>query len=53
MKDVQAYDPKTDRWRLLAPMPVERHRANAAAVAGGKLYMFGGANACGARTGRG
>jgi len=45
--EVQAYDPKTDRWRLLAPLPVERH-ANAAAVAGGKLYMFGGANGCGA-----
>ncbi len=45
--EVQAYDPKTDRWRLLAPYPVERH-AQAAAVAGGKLYSFGGAVGCGA-----
>jgi N-acetylneuraminic acid mutarotase len=45
--EAQAYDPKTDRWRLLAPMPLERH-ANAAAVAGDKLYMFGGAIGCGA-----
>jgi N-acetylneuraminic acid mutarotase len=45
--EVQAYDPKTDRWRLLAPMPAERH-ANAAAAAGDRLYMFGGAIGCGA-----
>jgi hypothetical protein len=47
LKDVQAYDPKTDRWRLLAPIPVERH-AQAAAVAGDKVYMIGGSTGCGA-----
>jgi N-acetylneuraminic acid mutarotase len=45
--EVQAYDPKTDKWRLLGPYPVERH-AQAAAVAGDRLYSFGGATGCGA-----
>jgi N-acetylneuraminic acid mutarotase len=45
--EIQAYDPKADRWRLLAPYPVERH-AQAAAVAGDKLYSIGGAVGCGA-----
>jgi hypothetical protein len=44
---VQAYDPKADRWRLLAPIPMERH-ANATAVADGLLHMFGDATGCGA-----
>jgi N-acetylneuraminic acid mutarotase len=43
----EAYDPKTQRWRKLADMPIARH-AQAAAVAGNKLYMTGGANGCGA-----
>jgi len=47
MSEVQAYDPKTDKWRLLAPMPVARH-AQAAAVAGDKVYMMGGSTGCGA-----
>jgi hypothetical protein len=45
--DVEACDPKTDSWRLLTPIPAERH-ANAAAVANGKPDMFGGALGCGA-----
>jgi len=35
------YDPATDAWRALAPMPTKRGAAVAAAV-GGKLYVIGG-----------
>jgi len=38
------YDPATDEWKELAPMPTKRGAATAAA-AGGKLYVTGGANA--------
>jgi N-acetylneuraminic acid mutarotase len=37
------YDPATDEWKALAPMPTKRGAATAAA-AGGKLYVTGGAN---------
>jgi N-acetylneuraminic acid mutarotase len=37
------YDPATDEWKELAPMPTARGAATAAA-AGGKLYVTGGAN---------
>ena len=37
------YDPATDEWKELAPMPTKRGAATAAA-AGGKLYVTGGAN---------
>jgi len=37
------YDPATDEWKELAPMPTKRGAASAAAV-GGKLYVTGGAN---------
>lgn len=43
----QAYDPKTQRWITFADMPVARH-AQAAAVAGDKIYMIGGSTGCGA-----
>jgi N-acetylneuraminic acid mutarotase len=43
----EAYDPRTDKWIKFADMPVARH-AQAAAVAGGKLYMIGGSTGCGA-----
>jgi N-acetylneuraminic acid mutarotase len=36
------YDPATDNWKALAPMPTKRAAAVAAAV-GGKLYVIGGA----------
>jgi N-acetylneuraminic acid mutarotase len=36
------YDPATDSWRALAPMPTKRGAA-AAAAAGGKIYVIGGA----------
>jgi N-acetylneuraminic acid mutarotase len=37
------YDPVTDEWKELAPMPTRRGAATAA-VAGGKIYVTGGAN---------
>jgi N-acetylneuraminic acid mutarotase len=36
------YDPPTDTWRALAPLPGKRGSAVAAEV-GGKMYVFGGA----------
>ncbi|MBS0169568.1 MAG: hypothetical protein JSR62_04380 [Nitrospira sp.] len=36
------YDPSTDSWKALAPMPTKRGSAVAAAV-NGKLYVIGGA----------
>ncbi len=37
---VEVYDPATDTWRSIAPMPQRMHHANAAAV-DGKLYVVG------------
>jgi N-acetylneuraminic acid mutarotase len=37
------YDPATDEWKELAPMPTRRGAA-AAGVANGKIYITGGAN---------
>src|SRR5712692_2858008 len=37
------YDPASDEWKELAPMPTRRGAA-AAVVAGGKIYVTGGAN---------
>ena len=37
------YDPATDEWKELAPMPTKRGAA-AAGVANGKIYVTGGAN---------
>lgn len=39
----ERYDPATDTWTSLAPMPTVRAQLGAAAV-GGKLYVFGGAS---------
>ena len=38
------YDPATDEWKELAPMPTRRGAAAAAGVANGKIYVTGGAN---------
>jgi N-acetylneuraminic acid mutarotase len=40
--DAWEYDPGSDAWRALAPIPTKRGAA-AAAEAGGKLYVIGGA----------
>lgn len=37
------YDPASDSWKALAPMPTKRGAAGAA-VAGGKIYVVGGAS---------
>ena len=37
------YDPATDEWKELAPMPTKRGAASAG-VANGKIYVTGGAN---------
>jgi hypothetical protein len=37
----EVYDPATDRWRVLAPMPVGRDHLGLAVV-NGKIYSFGG-----------
>lgn len=39
--DLEAYDPATDTWQTLSPMPEFRHHHMAAAFEG-KLYVFGG-----------
>jgi N-acetylneuraminic acid mutarotase len=41
--NVWQYDPATDLWKALAPMPTRRGAA-AAAVVNGKIYVTGGAN---------
>lgn len=41
--NVWEYEPATDEWKELAPMPTRRGAA-AAAVAGGKIFVTGGAN---------
>ena len=40
--DNEAYDPKTDRWTTLAPMPAGRHGFGAGVV-GDNVYFVGGA----------
>jgi N-acetylneuraminic acid mutarotase len=42
VSDAWEYDPATDGWRALAPMPTARGSGVAAAV-GGKIYVIGGA----------
>src|SRR5258708_40189705 len=37
----EEYDPATDRWRVLAPMPVGRDHLGLAVV-NGKIFSFGG-----------
>jgi N-acetylneuraminic acid mutarotase len=44
--EVEAYDPKTDRWSVLAPLPEGRHAFGAATV-GDAAYFIGGTTTCG------
>jgi len=44
--DVTEYDPGTDRWSTLAPLPGGRH-AFAAAAVDGVVYLAAGAPLCG------
>lgn len=41
--DVFEYDPRTDKWRAVAPMPRPRHGLGAVALADG-IYVCGGAS---------
>ncbi|HEX7313413.1 MAG TPA: kelch repeat-containing protein, partial [Pyrinomonadaceae bacterium] len=41
-RDLEAYDPASNSWTRLAPMPTGRYNIAAAAL-GGKLYVLGGA----------
>lgn len=43
LKELQCYDPKTDRWEVLADGPVRRAWHGMAALLG-KLYVIGGSN---------
>lgn len=44
--EVEAYDPRTNRWTALAPLQPGRHAAAAATVAN-DAYLFGGNTGCG------
>ncbi len=39
--DAERYDPRTDRWELLPPMPTARHGLGAAAI-GSSIYVVSG-----------
>lgn len=49
--DVTAYDPSTDSWSTLKPLPQARHAFGAATI-GGVSYFIGGATTCGGGTSR-
>jgi N-acetylneuraminic acid mutarotase len=38
----EAYDPSTDTWQTLAPMPTARYGASAAVGRDGRIYVIGG-----------
>jgi N-acetylneuraminic acid mutarotase len=41
LSSVEEYDPATDSWRFVAPLPRPRHH-HAAAVVGDAIYVIGG-----------
>src|ERR1044071_754005 len=41
LTSVEEYDPLTNRWRFIAPLPAPRHHAAAAAI-GNSIYVIGG-----------
>jgi hypothetical protein len=45
-KIAEAYDPKLDAWRALAPLAMARHGLGAASI-DGKIYVVGGATGAG------
>ena len=44
--DVEVFDPETNRWTVLPPMPIGRH-AGAGVTVGSEGYILGGAHGCG------
>ena len=44
--EVEAYDPQSDRWTSLPPLPAGRHAASAMAI-GPQAYLLGGNLGCG------
>lgn len=42
---VEVYDPTTDRWSIMAPMPTPRHAHAATLGPDGRIYVLGGTNA--------
>jgi N-acetylneuraminic acid mutarotase len=47
----EAYDPATDTWRAMAPMPTARHGLGAAVVDGSIYVMSGGTEPGGSTSG--
>ena len=47
----EAYDPRTDSWHALAPMPTPTHGLGAAAFVNGRIHMPGGSVTIGGGTG--
>jgi N-acetylneuraminic acid mutarotase len=41
---VEAYEPATDRWTTMAPMPTKRHALTATLGPDGRIYALGGTN---------
>jgi N-acetylneuraminic acid mutarotase len=46
LRTVARYDPRTDAWQTLQPLP-EAVRAGAGAALGGRFYVVGGSTASG------
>jgi N-acetylneuraminic acid mutarotase len=42
LADAEAYDPKTDKWQLIAQVPTRRGGAGVAAGPDGRIYVIGG-----------
>jgi N-acetylneuraminic acid mutarotase len=47
----EAYDPATDTWSVLTPMPTPTHGLTGAALINGQIYIPGGATTRGGNTG--
>jgi hypothetical protein len=46
LRTVEVYDPATDTWRAVAPIPTGRDRLGEIGAIDGKLYVTGGWNPC-------
>ena len=49
--DAWVYDPRTDRWSALPPMPTPRH-GHGAAVVGNRIFLMGGGEKVGVAASR-